>query len=285
MENEFKEVFSDDYANALQVVEDAQKSVDKTSSRLARTWDNLTDEAVDGGDAWAGTARDISEAIRSLSSDMSKASTNRYFQQQYRAGNYESDVLDSIREQTGLTEMSDEWLKEHSKEVEDMLNIAAEGDLEAVNVALASLSSGLQDEDMQLFLPAFKGATSGQIDFSEAYAEISSQASSTLQAIAAIFASHQAQVDLVLDEDGTIYFTVSGVEGFGEGMKPSGGGGGGGKSAAEKLLEEQEREQKLWEHRRKMIQYEETRYQNAGELSNYAIMLGHEADEIQRQIE
>lgn len=34
-----------------------------------------------------------------------------------------------------------------------------------------------------------------------------------------------------------------------------------------------------------MIQYEETRYQNAGEMSNYAIMLGHEADEIQRQIE
>ena len=33
-----------------------------------------------------------------------------------------------------------------------------------------------------------------------------------------------------------------------------------------------------------MIQYEATRYQNAGELSNYAIMLRHESDEIERQI-
>lgn len=33
-----------------------------------------------------------------------------------------------------------------------------------------------------------------------------------------------------------------------------------------------------------MIQYEATRYQNAGELSNYAIMLGHESEEIKRQI-
>lgn len=34
-----------------------------------------------------------------------------------------------------------------------------------------------------------------------------------------------------------------------------------------------------------MIQYEATRYQNAGELSNYAIMLRHEANEIQRHID
>lgn len=72
---------------------------------------------------------------------------------------------------------------------------------------------------------------------------------------------------------------------LGAGRKSSGGGGGGGgKSAADKLLEEQKREQTLWEHRRKMIQYEATRYQNAGELTNYSIMLGHESDEIERQL-
>lgn len=93
----------------------------------------------------------------------------------------------------------------------------------------------------------------------------------------------EGHIQITEDENGFKAQLI--VDSLGKGSKSSSGGGGGSsKSSAQKLLEEQKREQTLWEHRRKMIQYEETKYQNAGELSNYAIMLQHESDEIKRQI-
>lgn len=58
----------------------------------------------------------------------------------------------------------------------------------------------------------------------------------------------------------------------------SGGGGGGGKSAAQKLLEELKRKDSEADHRLKMLQYEETRYENAGELTNVNALIGQEND-------
>lgn len=55
-----------------------------------------------------------------------------------------------------------------------------------------------------------------------------------------------------------------------------GGGGGGGKSKADKLLEAQKRKKALYDHLIKMVQYQETKYQNAGELTNYGKMLEKE---------
>lgn len=128
----------------------------------------------------------------------------------------------------------------------------------------------------------------GSVDFSEAVSRLTGESAAELQTLASLLDAMGFSATIVAEQQGdkTVYrIKVDEMTGLGAGVKPSGGGGGGGgKSAVDKLLEEQEREQKLWEHRRKMIQYEETRYQNAGELSNYAIMLGHEADEIQRQI-
>ena len=69
--------------------------------------------------------------------------------------------------------------------------------------------------------------------------------------------------------------------------KPKGGGGGGGggkgdtgKSATDIFLERVKQSQKLFEHRQKMIQYEETKYENRGEYTNLNNALGQENDLI-----
>ena len=60
----------------------------------------------------------------------------------------------------------------------------------------------------------------------------------------------------------------SGYKGSGSGSK--------GKSAAEKLVTAQKEGTTLYEHQIKMIQYEQTKYENAGELTNYGKMLEEE---------
>ena len=52
-----------------------------------------------------------------------------------------------------------------------------------------------------------------------------------------------------------------------------GGGGSKEKSAAQKLLEQLKMAKELDDHRIKMVQYQETKYQNADEIGNYAKML------------
>ena len=68
-----------------------------------------------------------------------------------------------------------------------------------------------------------------------------------------------------------------------EGTIKTNRGGGRGKTAAEKLLDSQKHDQTIRDHIIKMIQYEESMYQNAGQLTNYGIMIQHEIDEEKRQ--
>ena len=58
----------------------------------------------------------------------------------------------------------------------------------------------------------------------------------------------------------------------------SGGGGGGGKSAAELLIDKQKKDKTLYEHMVKMVQYQQTKYQNADELGNYGLMIEKEIE-------
>lgn len=58
----------------------------------------------------------------------------------------------------------------------------------------------------------------------------------------------------------------------------SGGSGSKGKSDAEKLVDRLKKGQELYDHRIKMYQYEETRYQNLDQLRNYGSVLQKEID-------
>lgn len=77
------------------------------------------------------------------------------------------------------------------------------------------------------------------------------------------------------DDNGTISVDASNINTGGHG-RPSGGGGGSRRSEAEKLIAKQNHGKDLFEHQVQMAQYEQTRYQNAGELSNYIQMLEEE---------
>lgn len=57
------------------------------------------------------------------------------------------------------------------------------------------------------------------------------------------------------------------------GGKGGGGGGGGGKSKSEKLIDQIKKDLSFDEHEINMIQYQETKYQNADQLGNYGKML------------
>ena len=159
-------------------------------------------------------------------------------------------------------------------------------DAAAVQNQLSQFDQFLNLDDIVMQLPDVKAA-GGSVDFAAAVSQMQGESAEQLQWLASMLQAMGFTASIVEEQldNNTVHYRIQLDDMSGlAGRKPSGGGGGGGKSAVDKLLEEQEREQKLWEHRRKMIQYEETRYQNAGELSNYAIMLSHEADEIQRQI-
>jgi len=70
------------------------------------------------------------------------------------------------------------------------------------------------------------------------------------------------------------FFETTSFGGGGHGG--GGGGGGGGKSATDKLIEKLKNELSDAEHKIKMVQYKETRYQNRNELTNYGNALQQE---------
>lgn len=274
-----------EFEAAKEAAEDYFEEVADGTARVEKRWGDMTDEVLETAKQWKGTNRDIAQSMVDMNSAMLKIANNQYYRQQYLSGDRSDETVDAI---TGMTGKNRQMVKDGDPAVISAMEVAAASDLEAVNVYADAIEHGLNElpEELRLSLPSIYaegGDLSAVADAVQAYdanlAEMIRQFAANVDEY-----GFEAALEMLEGADGQVLFDMV-VSGLGAtGVKPSGGGGGGGKSAVDKLLEEQEREQKLWEHRRKMIQYEETRYQNAGELSNYAIMLGHEADEIQRQI-
>ena len=145
--------------------------------------------------------------------------------------------------------------------------------------------AGTQELAIQRFIDYAVDLDTGDIDMSKV-AELASQLDNEALATLASFAQDLGILKLNV-EDGDDYvhaFTefiskVSGsVKGGGSGgsYRNAGGGGGGGKSAIDKLLQEMKNKITLADHRIKMTQIQEAKYEQRDEIENVNNMLEYE---------
>ncbi len=120
--------------------------------------------------------------------------------------------------------------------------------------------------------------TNGSLDIGEIDGALASMLDPAYQGILAALQSFLVSGALVITADGENIKAEIKVDDIGQtARKPGGGGGGGGgKSAAQKLIEELKHQKELSDHRLKMLQFQETKYENAGQWLNLNAMLGEE---------
>lgn len=258
--------------------------------RNSNKYGESTEDVVSAMSQWGKTAKQAASGLKTLNSTVVEAQNNQYYRDKYRSGARDDETIKAIAEQTGFDEAD---VKAGKQSVKDMLDITEAADLEEINNQIDALNE-FSAQNITLTGPNIT-MESGSIDIATALSSMTDEASAELLASynSLIESGYEVKLETYqkgIAADGSAIFGArivpisNNIKSI-QGKKKSGGGGGGGggKSAASKLIESQDHETTLREHIIKMIQYEETRYQNADELTNYGIMLQHEIDEEERQ--
>ena len=214
---------------------------------------------------------------------------SQYNRNSFRKGNRSGNILESIKEQTGFTkEMAkskkyrDEVLSAiDQQELVDKQTIETYG-----NGIFTNLQEGLTDYLQNNPITIDNGLQvdiSGGGEVNMSMEQVESQLGAYLteeqQHFIALLkeAGVSAHAKVTLQDDKAEIVWV--IDDLGSGSRGGGGGGGGGgKSAAQKLIEELKKEKAITDHRLKMLQFEETKYKNAGELTNVNRLLVQEND-------
>lgn len=271
----------------LETLKDVNQELRVASIKASGAYGKSVDDVISAMDQWEGSAEDVASAQKGLNQALSKARENEYYRQQYKSGELTDDVLENIATQTGY---DTQYVKEHQGLIEQQLDDLEKADIESIENWLNGLAATWDANDFKIPLPEVVGAD-GKVDLSAAANQMVGDAASQMNWIAQMLQAMYLGAHMELDGDGTnmsAKIVIDSLSGITSGYKPRGGGGGGGgnkKSSAEKLMESQDREQTIRDHIIKMIQYEETMYKNADELTNYGIMLQHEIDEEERQVQ
>lgn len=268
---------------SVEDVQDKIKSLNKTLAsegvRAAKKYGDQTEDVADAMDEWGTTTESVMKKQKSLRSAASTAMNNQYYRDAFAKGDRSTEVLDQISEMTGY-DSADLKSGKFGSEVLDFLDALEAEDMQGIANEVDALFEKLAaDQNISLGDIGAEGADISQLI--DALVNIEGAVSDNVQAYLEYLQAQGFEGHFETTDTG-MHFVIDKMPG-----KKSGGGGGGGggskKSEATKLIEEQDHETKLREHIIKMIQYEETRYQNADELTNYGIMLQHEIDEEERQ--
>ncbi len=205
--------------------------------------------------------------------------------QQWALNTIQKGWNEEAGETLGLTEQQYKMLKENNL-LDEYLENMQQGLNEDVAAQLfdpltEAINQGLQDGTIdRSFVVQYNTALEdGTLDTSEIKALIANTQNSAVQDILASFGD-EAVVDIrwesITGENGlTIYRIISGKQAS---QKKQGSGGGGGKSAADELVDKQKKNKTEYEHMVKMVQYQQTKYQNANELGNYGLMIEKEIE-------
>lgn len=259
----------------------------KHSSDVHRYADNA-EEVASNFNTLKGRAKDVTSFMSNMNKTMAQANDNQYWRSQYRKGNRNNDVLDKISEMTGF-DKKDLTDKSKADVIEEALQRAEEGDLDMINDYIDTFTSDIQDAvnaqgaieiiGPEVYVSGGTVTMSSEEVLSQLGAFINEDVAAMIQMMQA--AGVEAYWD-ISEVNGKLTAKLNtsktGFAGGGTGRKASGGGGGGGNSEtdAQKLLKRIKHGKSLYEHQIKMVQYEETKYQNKGELSNYGKMLEEE---------
>ena len=204
----------------------------------------------------------------------------------------DDETLDIISGFTGISkenlqkmgeEEIGEWIKGAQKAANEDWDLNFDKLMSDIMTDINAAASGEKGIDIQRAVTVSINAAmaDGTVDTSELdgiLAAADSALRGSLNAYAGTGASVVATIFSLLNGAGFKWGSVQGTKGT-SGAKTGGGGGGGGKSAIEKLIAKLKNEMAAYEHYIKMIQYQETRYENANELTNYGkmIMMENEA--------
>ena len=252
-------------------------------------------DIASGVRALSGDIKDSNAYMKSFRQGINAIANNQYYREKYKKGDRSNDVLSAIAQGTGLDKKDlrkggtpvqqaiKDWETEDKQAIDNYLNTAGtmltEGLQGTFNEKLQNL--GLDGSQIQLLVD--KGQVT--VDLSQLANEATGAAQAQIQEIMATLSRMGMQATGVVTSDGSNIKLQFQTTDLGKGRSGGGGGGGGGgKSAAQKLLERLKREQALLNHEIKMIQYQETKYENASEIGNQNRMIELENDAQKRLI-
>lgn len=225
--------------------------------------------------------KNAADAMQTINSKMDQNRYNRWALNQYKSGDRSETVTKQLSSGFGIDQAE---LKEASKSSADFFIKSMEQELEGQTTELNNTASIVLNEmwqDVRQTIPESFDLDSyigigGVFDvsgFLNACREAGIEIDAEWAALVANAASHSATLRLTADGS-KLSIDVSGTS-----AKPkSSGGGGGGKSDADKLVDKIKKGQALYEHRVKMVQYKQTEYTNADELTNYGRMIEKEME-------
>lgn len=224
--------------------------------------------------------KNAADAMQTINSKMDQNRYNRWALNQYKSGDRSETVTKQLSSGFGIDQAE---LKEASKSSADFFIKSMEQELEGQTTELNNTASIVLNEmwqDVQQTLPETMDVTEyigigGVFDvsgFLAACQQAGIEIDAGFAALLANAAAHNATLKLTADGS-KLSIDVSGTS-----AKPKSSGGGGGKSDADKLVDKIKKGQALYEHRVKMVQYKQTEYTNADELTNYGRMIEKEME-------
>lgn len=225
--------------------------------------------------------KNAADAMQTINSKMDQNRYNRWALNQYKSGDRSETVTKQLSSGFGIDQAE---LKEASKSSANFFIKSMEQELEGQTTELNNTASIVLNEmwqDVRQTIPeSFDldsyigiGGIFNVSGFLNACREAGIEIDAGWAALVANAAAHSATLRLTADGN-KLSIDVSGTS-----AKPkSSGGGGGGKSDADKLVDKIKKGQALYEHRVKMVQYKQTEYTNADELTNYGRMIEKEME-------
>lgn len=225
--------------------------------------------------------KNAADAMQTINSKMDQNRYNRWALNQYKNGDRSETVTKQLSSGFGIDQAE---LKEASKSSADFFIKSMEQELEGQTTELNDTASIVLNEmwqnvrqtipesfDLDSYIGI--GGVFNVSGFLNACREAGIEIDAGWAALVANAAAHSATLRLTADGS-KLSIDVSGTS-----AKPkSSGGGGGGKSDADKLVDKIKKGQALYEHRVKMVQYKQTEYTNADELTNYGRMIEKEME-------
>lgn len=225
--------------------------------------------------------KNAADAMQTINSKMDQNRYNRWALNQYKSGDRSETVTKQLSSGFGIDQAE---LKEASKSSADFFIKSMEQELEGQTTELNNTASIVLNEmwqnvrqtipesfDLDSYIGI--GGVFNVSGFLNACREAGIEIDAGWATLVANAAAHSATLRLTADGN-KLSIDVSGTS-----AKPkSSGGGGGGKSDADKLVDKIKKGQALYEHRVKMVQYKQTEYTNADELTNYGRMIEKEME-------
>lgn len=266
------------------IIADAREALDigisDTQIRQVEKYNDNLDELSTMLTQISKGGKNAATAMQTINSKLTQNAYNRWALDKYKNGDRSDEVTKQLASGFGIDQAE---LKEASEEEAaffiSSIAKALEGQTEALNSDLSTAMNALWQQTLETLPSDFDFtpyiSADGTFDASGFIAACQAMGITIDQAFADLLANASKQATLSLTADGqTLSLNASGAS-----AKPkSSGGGGGGKSDADKLVDKIKKGQALYEHRIKMIQYKQTEYTNADELTNYGRMIEKEME-------